>query len=261
MLLENKVMVVSGVGPGLGREIAVAGAREGASVMMGARTEANLKAAADEIDPSGKRVGWVQTDITDPAACQRLADAAVEKFGKLDALVNCAAFDTVFGGVQEADFEEWRTVFDTNVIGTLQVCRAAIPHLKKNGGGAIVFIGSQGMFWPPKGFFQTAYQSSKAGLVSAVYHLANELGADKIRVNTVVPTWMWGPPVEGYVNSTAEAQGVPVEQIVAGITQNMALGEIPTDGDVAEAVIFFASDRARMITAQTLMVNAGEFPH
>ena len=84
-----------------------------------------------------------------------------------------------------------------------------------------MFIGSQGMFWPPKGFFQTAYQSSKAGLLSAVYHLANELGADKIRVNTVVPTWMWGPPVEGYVNSTAEAQGVPPEQIIGGITANM----------------------------------------
>jgi NAD(P)-dependent dehydrogenase (short-subunit alcohol dehydrogenase family) len=261
MLLDGKVLVVSGVGPGLGREIATAAAREGASVMMGARTEANLAAAAEEIDPSGKTVGYEVTDITDADQAKRLADAAVDKFGKLDALVNCAALDTVFGGVQEADFDEWRKVFDTNVIGSLQVTRAAIPHLKENGGGSIVFIGSQGMFWPPKGFFQTAYQSSKAGLLSAVYHLANELGADKIRVNTVVPTWMWGPPVEGYVNSTAEAQGVPPEQIIAGITVNMPLGEIPTDGDVADAVVFFASDRARMVTAQTLMINAGEFPH
>jgi NAD(P)-dependent dehydrogenase (short-subunit alcohol dehydrogenase family) len=261
MLLDGKVMVVSGVGPGLGREIAAAAVRDGASVMMGARTQANLEAAAAEIDPSGARVGWQVTDITDTAQCQQLAAAAVEKFGRIDALANCAAFDNVFGGVQEANFEEWRTVFDTNVIGTLQVCQAVIPHLKDNGGGSIVFIGSQGMFWPPKGFFQTAYQSSKAGLVSAVYHLANELGADKIRVNTVVPTWMWGPPVEGYVKMTADAQGIPPEQVIAGITVNMPLGEIPTDGDVAEAVIFFASDRARMITAQTLMVNAGEFPH
>lgn len=261
MLLEGKVVVVSGVGPGLGREIAAAAARDGASVMMGARTEANLRAAADEIDPSGKTVGFEVTDITNADQAKRLADAAVDRFGKLDALVNCAALDTVFGGVQEADFDEWRKVFDTNVIGSLQVTRAAIPHLKANGGGSIVFIGSQGMFWPPKGFFQTAYQSSKAGLLSAVYHLANELGADKIRVNTVVPTWMWGPPVEGYVNSTAQAQGVAPEQVIAGITVNMPLGEIPTDGDVADAVVFFASDRARMVTAQTLMINAGEFPH
>jgi len=260
MLLDGKVMVVSGVGPGLGREIAAAAAREGASVMMGARTEANLKAAAAEIDPSGERVGWEVTDITDESQCKRLCDVAAEKFGKVDALANCAALDSVFGGVQEADFDEWRKVFDTNVVGSLQMTRAAVPHLKKQG-GAIVFVGSQGMFWPPKGFFQTAYQSSKASLVASVYHLAAELGPDKIRVNTVVPTWMWGPPVEGYVNSTAEAQGIPPEQVIAGITANMPLGEIPTDGDVADAVIFFASDRARMITAQTLMVNAGEFPH
>ena len=261
MLLEDKVVVISGVGPGLGREIAAEAAREGASVMMGARTEANLRAAADEIDPLGKMVGYEVTDITVPDQAQRLVDSAAEKYGKVDALVNCAALDTVFGGVQEADFDEWRKVFDTNIIGSLQMTRAVVPHLKANGGGAIVFIGSQGMFWPPKGFFQTAYQSSKAALISAVYHLANELGPDKIRVNTVVPTWMWGPPVEGFVKSTAEAQGVPPEQIIAGITANMPLAEIPTDGDVADAVVFFASDRARMITAQTLMVNAGEFPH
>lgn len=261
MLLEGKVVVVSGVGPGLGREIAAAATREGASVMMGARTEANLKAAADEIDSSGKTVGYEVTDITDAGQCKRLADTAAKKFGKVDALVNCAALDTVFGGVQEADFDEWRKTFDTNVVGSLQMCNAAIPHLKESGGGAIVFIGSQGMFWPPKGFFQTAYQSTKASLVASVYHLAMELGPDKIRVNTVVPTWMWGPPVEGYVKMTADAQGIPEEQVIGGITANMPLGEIPTDGDVADAVVFFASDRARMITAQTLMVNAGEFPH
>jgi len=261
MLLEDKVVVVSGVGPGLGREIAEAAVREGASVMMGARTEDNLKAAAADIDPSGDRAGWEVTDITDESQCKRLVDAAAKKYGKVNALVNCAALDTVFGGVQEANFDEWRKVFDTNVVGSLQMTRAAVPELKKAGGGSVVFIGSQGMFWPPKGFFQTAYQSSKASLVASVYHLAAELGPDKIRVNTVVPTWMWGPPVEGYVNSTAEAQGVPPEQIIAGITANMPLGEIPTDGDVADAVVFFASDRARAITAQTLMVNAGEFPH
>ena len=106
-----------------------------------------------------------------------------------------------------------------------------------------------------------AYQSSKGALNAAMYYLAKELGPHKIRVNTVVPTWMWGPPVEGYVEMTARDQGVPREEIIGGITQNMPLGEIPTDGDVAEVVIFFASDRARMVTMQSVMVNAGEFPH
>ena len=258
MLLEGTTMVVSGVGPGLGREIAAIALREGASVMLGARREENLKAAAAELDPSGERVVWRRTDITDPAACTALVDAAVERFGRLDSLVNCAALDTVFGGLEGADFDQWRQTFDTNLLGTLGLCQAAIPHLKQRG-GAIVFIGSQSMYWPQ--VMQMAYASSKGALTSAMYYLAKELGPYKIRVNTVVPTWMWGPPVEGYVEMMASAQGVDREEIIGGITKNMPLGEIPADEDVAEVVVFFASDRARMVTGQSILVNAGEIPH
>jgi len=106
---------------------------------------------------------------------------------------------------------------------------------------------------------QTAYAASKSALIGAVAHLAVELGPYRIRVNTVIPTWMWGPPVEGYVQYTAQQQGVAPEEIIAGITSKMPLGEIPSDGDVADAVVFFASDRARMITGQALLVNAGEY--
>lgn len=251
-------MVVSGVGPGLGREIATAAVRDGASVMLGARREEQLRAVAEEIDPSGARVAWQVTDIVDPEQCTRLADAAFERFGRLDSVVNCAALDTTFGGLVGADFEQWRATFETNVFGTLRVCEAAIPHLKERG-GSIVFIGAQAMYWPQ--VMQMAYASSKAALTTAMYYLAKELGPHKIRVNTVVPSWMWGPPVEGYVQMTAKAQGVAPEEVIAGITANMPLGEIPTDGDIAEVVVFFASDRARMVTAQSLLVNAGELPH
>jgi NAD(P)-dependent dehydrogenase (short-subunit alcohol dehydrogenase family) len=258
VLLEGTTMVVSGVGPGLGKEIAAVAAREGASVMLGARREENLKAAAAEIDPSGERVAWRRTDITDPAACEGLVEAAVERFGRLDSLVNCAALDTVFGGLEGADFDEWRRTFDTNVLGTLRLCEAAIPPLKQRG-GAIVFIGSQSMYWPQ--LMQMAYASSKGALTSAMYYLAKELGPHKIRVNTVVPSWMWGPPVEGYVEMMSSSEGVDREEIIGGITKNMPLGEIPADEDVAEVVAFFASDRARMVTAQSVLVNAGEIPH
>ena len=258
MLLRGTTMVVAGVGPGLGREIVAIALREGASVMMGARREENLAAVAAELDPSGERVAWQRTDITDPAACQALVDGAVEQFGRLDSVVNCAALDTVFGGLEGADFEAWRQTFDVNLFGTLQVCTAAIPQLKRRG-GAIVFIGSQANYWPQ--LMQMAYTSSKGALTSAMYYLAKELGPSKIRVNTVVPTWMWGPPVEAYVDMTAKSTGVSREEVIAGITKNMPLGEIPADEDVAEVVVFFASDRARMVSGQAIFVNAGEFPH
>jgi NAD(P)-dependent dehydrogenase (short-subunit alcohol dehydrogenase family) len=256
MILEGKTVVVSGVGPGLGREIAVAAARDGANVAIGARTQANLEAAAADIDPSGARVAWEVTDITDPAQCERLAASAVDRFGRIDALVNCAALDAVFGGIENADWDSWRQAVEINLFGTMQMTQAVIPALKERG-GSIVFIGSQAMYWSQVP--QAAYAASKSAILGAVAHLARELGPYRIRVNTVVPSWMWGPPVEAYVNMTAKAQNVDPEAIAGGITAQMPLGEIPSDGDVAEAVVFFASDRARMITGQSLLVNAGEY--
>jgi NAD(P)-dependent dehydrogenase (short-subunit alcohol dehydrogenase family) len=256
MILEGKTVVISGVGSGLGREIAVAAARDGANVTLGARTQANLEKAAAEIDPSGGRVAWEVTDITDAAQCARLARTAIERFGGIDSLVNCAALDAVFGGLEEADWDSWRQAVEINLFGTMQMTQAVIPSMKQRG-GSIVFIGSQAMYWSQVP--QTAYAASKSAILGAVAHLARELGPYRIRVNTVVPSWMWGPPVEAYVDMTSKAQSVDPETIVSGITKQMPLGEIPSDGDVAEVVVFFASDRARMITGQSLLVNAGEY--
>jgi NAD(P)-dependent dehydrogenase (short-subunit alcohol dehydrogenase family) len=256
MILEGKTVIVSGVGPGLGREIAAASVRDGANVVIAARTEANLVKVAEEIDSTGNQVAWQVTDVTDPAHCERLAAAAVKRFGRIDAVVNNAALDAVFGGLEGADFAVWRQTIDVNLIGSMQLSQAALPALKERG-GSIVFVGSQSMFWCQ--LPQAAYAASKAAVLGAIAHLAVELGPKKIRVNTVIPSWMWGPPVEGYVNMTAQAQGVPPQQIIDGIASKMPLGEIPSDGDVADAVVFFASDRSRMITGQSLLVNAGEY--
>lgn len=255
-LLAGKTVVVSGVGTGLGREIALAASRDGANVVLAARTEANLKVVADEIDPSGKRVAYAVTDILDAQACSRLIDTAARTFGGVDALVNVAAKEDIFGGLAGADLEAWRAMLDANVIGTLQLTQAALPELEKRG-GAVVFIGTQASFHPQ--IPQSAYATSKGALHSAMFSLARELGPKKIRVNMVVPTWMWGPNVELYVQMTAKQRGISEDAVKAKITKNMPLGEIPEDGDVANSVIFFASDYARMLTGQTLFVNAGEY--
>jgi NAD(P)-dependent dehydrogenase (short-subunit alcohol dehydrogenase family) len=90
-----------------------------------------------------------------------------------------------------------------------------------------------------------------------MYSLARELGPDRIRVNTVLPGWMWGPPVQGYVRFTAAAEGVAEEVVLGRLAERMALPELATDGDVADAVVFLASDRARAITGQSVRVTAG----
>ncbi|WP_194923839.1 SDR family oxidoreductase [Catenulispora pinisilvae] len=259
MLLEGKTVIVSGVGEGLGREVAQAAYGQGANVVLGARTEANLVKAAADFDAA--RVAYAPTDITSEDACRRLVDLAVERFGALDGLVNVAAMDQVFGGVSDADFADWRAVYEVNVVGTLQLSKAAIPHLARESGVAtgIVHILSQSMWVPATEVMQAAYAASKGALLSATYGMAKELGPRRIRVNAVVPSWMWGPMVQGYVAWTASSQGIPEEQVISSLTARTALPEIASDGDVANAAIYMVSPYAGGITGQSLAVNAGDY--
>ncbi len=257
MIVEGKTIVVTGVGPGLGREVAGCALRDGANVVIGARTAEKLEKISGELDPSGERIAHVPTDITDAESCQALMQTAADRFGGIDAIVQVAALDTLFGSLQSTSVEDWQASMNTNVIGTLQLVKAAVEPLKKRGGGSIVLIGSQSM-WDPPPMPQIAYASAKGALVSAMLHITQELGPEGIRINMVIPTWMWGPPVQGYVKWQSQERGIGEDEIVGEITAKMPLGEIPADEDVAEACIFFCSDRARMITGQTLLVNAGE---
>ncbi|WP_030341733.1 SDR family oxidoreductase [Streptomyces sp. NRRL S-1022] len=257
-LLAGKTVVVSGVGAGLGHQVAAAVVRDGGNAVLGARTEANLARSAAGIDPDGSRTAFRAADITDEGQCEALAGLARERFGGIDAVVHVAAWDSYFGGLEDADFATWRAVVDVNLLGTLRMTRACLPGLRARGGGSVVFIGTQSAVAAPSQVRQAAYAASKGALTSAMYSLARELGPDRIRVNSVLPGWMWGPPVQAYVRFTAHTEGVPEDEVLARLTERTALPELATDGDVADAVVFLASDRARAITGQSLLVNAGE---
>ncbi|HKA14596.1 MAG TPA: SDR family oxidoreductase [Myxococcota bacterium] len=256
MILEGKTVLVAGVGAGLGRHVVEAALRDGANVLLAARTEAVLEQTAKEVDPSGKRVAWRRTDIGDAGDCQALVAHGEQRFGKVDALVQVAAYEFAFGGLHDADLDNWRKCFETNVLGTMTLLRAVHPAMKRAGGGSIVLIGSQSMFLPS--LPQAGYAASKGALLTAMYYLAQELGADNVRVNMVVPSWMWGPPVEGFLSARAKNEKRPLEEIVGEITGKFALRRMTEDGEVAEAAIFFCSDRAKAITGQHLLVNTGE---
>ncbi len=257
MIVKDKVIVITGAGPGLGSEVARVALRDGARVVLGARREKKLAAIAAELDVDGKSVAYRPTDINDPEHCAALMETAVERFGGVDALVQVAALDALFGTLQSTSAEDWMKSMQTNVVGNMQIARAAVPHLKARGGGSIVLIGSQSMFLAPD-MPQIAYASAKGALIAAMRHMTPELGPDKIRINMVIPTYMWGPPVEMLVQWQSKERGIPEQQVIDEITAKMPLGEIPADEDVAEAVAFFCSDRSRMITGETLLVNAGE---
>ena len=256
MILEDRTLVVSGVGAGLGREVARLALRDGARVVLAARSESVLEQTAADLDPSGERVAYARTDITSADDCEALAALALERFGGIDALVQVAAYEMAFGGLHDADFEQWRLAFDTNVLGSMTLIRAVAPRMKSAGGGSLVLIGSQSMY--EQQLPQAGYAASKGALLSAMYYLAHELGADRIRVNMVVPSWMWGPPVQAFVKLRAKAEGMTQEAVKAEITSRIPLGEIVPDEDVAEVALLLASDRTRSITGQALMVNGGE---
>ncbi|MFE3070945.1 SDR family oxidoreductase [Streptomyces sp. NPDC059247] len=257
MLLRGKTVVVSGVGAGLGHRVAETVVGDGGNAVLGARTGANLVRSAAAIDPAGHRTAHRVTDITDEKQCEALAALAVERFGGIDAVVHVAAWDSYFGGLEDADFATWQGVLDVNLLGTLRMTRACLPALKERG-GSVVLIGTQSAVAAPTQVRQAAYAASKGALTSAMYSLAHELGPHRVRVNTVLPGWMWGPPVEAYVRFTAHTEGVPEEEVLGRLTERMALPELATDADVADTVAFLASDRSRSITGQSLLVNAGE---
>jgi NAD(P)-dependent dehydrogenase (short-subunit alcohol dehydrogenase family) len=255
-MLEGKTVVVTGVGGGLGRECAASALRDGANVVLAARTAETLESTAAELDPSGERVASQVTDITDADSCEALVQAALARFGSVDALVQVAAYENVWGGLHDLKFEAWRKAFETNVLGALTVLRPVATAMKTGGGGSVVLVGSQSMFKPA--LPQSGYAASKGALLSAMYYLADELGADNIRVNMVVPSWMWGPNVEMYVNGTAASRGTSTEEVLDGIVGAFPLRRMTEDGEVADVAAFFASDHAKAVTGQHLMVNSGE---
>ncbi len=261
MLLKDKIVLVSGIGPGLGVKLAIEAAREGASAVVAAAR------SADKLDDAERRVHAVNprcqvlkvvTDITDRAQCDALAAAASKAFGRIDALINSAYAHGAMDYASTADLDSWSEPLNTNLLGTLKLTQAVLPQMKQQGGGAIVMINTMAARTvPPLG--EAGYAASKAALAMSAKFLAKELGPYKIRVNTVHMGWMWGAPVEGYVNWQAQTTGVPAEQIKAQIAANIPLGEVPTDDDCAKAALFMVSDYARVITGASLDVNGGNY--
>ncbi len=260
MLLENKVVIVSGIGPGLGQELSTLAAKEGASaVVLAARTASKLDVAEQEINDLGlgTKVLKVVTDISDKEQCLALAGQTAEAFGRIDVLFNSAYDPGSFEPIENADMDGWRRAMDVNFFGTMHLTQACVPHMKEVGGGAVVMIATMVEHKPLA--TQGGYGSSKSALRSATKHLALELGQYNIRVNSCHMGWMWGPGVEGYFAWQSQTTGKTTQELIADVTKSIPLGVIPDDGECAKAAVFFASDYASVVTGASLDVNGGEF--
>jgi NAD(P)-dependent dehydrogenase (short-subunit alcohol dehydrogenase family) len=261
MLLKDKIVVVSGIGPGLGSKLAIEAGRAGAKgLVVAARSQDKLddvEMRIREVAPQC-RVLKCPTDITDRGHCERLVAAAVKTFGRIDALVNSAFVHGDMDFVSTADLDRWQEPLQTNLFGTLKLTQAVIPQMKQQGGGAIVMINTMAVrLVPPLG--EAGYAASKGALATAAKFLAKELGPANIRVNTVHMGWMWGAPVQGYVQYQAQQSGVPEEKLKAQIAAGIPLGRIPTDDECSRAALFLVSDYASAVTGATLDANGGAY--
>src|ERR1700729_1826502 len=251
-LLSGKVCVVSGVGPGLGRQAAKALAAHGADLVLAARRQSTLDDVLAEVSSLGARAVTVPTDITDPEACARLMAAGAEGVGGVDVLVNNAFRFDAFKSFEEVDLAHWRKIMDTNLFGSLQMTRAVLPAMRERGGGSVVMGASQPQ--PVQG----GYAISKGALLTATRVLAYELGPSNVRVNAVVPGWMAGPSVDIYIEMRSTGRGVPAQVVVDELNARVPLGRIPSDGDVAGSIVYLASDLSSAMTGQALDTNGGE---
>jgi NAD(P)-dependent dehydrogenase (short-subunit alcohol dehydrogenase family) len=259
MLLEDKVAIVSGIGPGMGRDISLAFAREGANLVLAARTASALESLADEIRKMGRKAVAVPTDIAKPEDCERLAATAVRELGRIDVLVNNAFQGPSFRTIENDNVADWRKIFDVNVIGSLQLSKACVPQMKAQGGGSIVMINSMSMRIVEPG--HGGYAASKGALMVATQTLAKEVGPYKIRVNSVVPGYIWSEKLEGYFKILGQQQGTSGEAVYKDIASRTCLQHIPDSAEIADTVVFFASDLSRVVSGQALDVNAGHFMH
>jgi NAD(P)-dependent dehydrogenase (short-subunit alcohol dehydrogenase family) len=257
VLLKDRVAIVSGIGPGLGRELALALAREGADLALGARTEDRLREVAGDVEALGRKVMWQATDIQDEEQCRALADATREAFGRIDVLVNNAFFPPSMKRIEHDTIEHWRQSFEVNVVGSVQMTRAVVPVMKEQRSGSIVFINSMSMRTAETK--SGAYAAMKSALLTTAQVLARELGEHGIRVNTVVPGHVWGPSLEWWFDHLAKKQGTTPKDVYDSVATQAALRHIPTSAEVADAVVFFASDLSRVVTGQALDVNAGHW--
>jgi NAD(P)-dependent dehydrogenase (short-subunit alcohol dehydrogenase family) len=257
MFGDDKVAVVTGVGPDVGRSVALGFARHGVDVVLAARDRSRLEKVADEVRQLGREPLPVPTDITRVDACHDLIQAAVDRFGGLDFLIQNAHHEGDWKPVAEADVESWQTVFDVNLYGALNLVRAAVPEMRQRGGGAVVLVNSGSLVSTPPAL--GAYTASKAALAGMARTLAVEVGQWGIRVNGILLGGVAGANILHAAESQSAAAGITPDEWLEKRKDSLPLRFMPTPDQCAGPVLFLCSDLAGAITGQHLSVNSGQW--
>lgn len=255
-MLDDKVVVISGVGPALGTTLARRCAEAGADLVLAARTAERLEEVAEQVRALGRRALTVTTDITDDAQVHNLVARSVEEYGRVDVLINNAFRVPSMKPLADTTFQHIRDAIELTVLGALRLTQGFTPALAE-AKGSVVNVNSMVIrHSQPK---YGAYKMAKAALLAMSQSLATELGGQGIRVNSVAPGYIWGGTLKSYFSHQAGKFGTTVEDIYAAAAAASDLKRLPTEEEVASAILFMASDLSSGITGATLDVNCGEY--
>jgi NAD(P)-dependent dehydrogenase (short-subunit alcohol dehydrogenase family) len=243
--LEGRAAVVTGGDSGIGRAVALAFAREGADVLVSYLNEDDDAAETCRVvEDAGRTAVAVPGDLSDEAHCRAVVDRAVEAFGRVDVLVNNAAYQMVHQGIAEISAEEWDRTFRTNIYAMFHLCKAALPHM---GPGASIINTASIEAYQPKPIL-LAYATTKGAIVTFTKGLAQEVAEQGIRANAVAPGPVWTPLIPG---------SFPADQI-PDFGKSTPMGRAAQPAELAPAYVFLASDESRFVNGEVLGVTGGK---
>ncbi|HVV75438.1 MAG TPA: SDR family oxidoreductase [Mycobacteriales bacterium] len=242
--LAGKAAIITGGDSGIGRAVAIAYAREGADVLVSYLSEDDdAKDTAQYVEQAGRRVVLMKGDVSDPSHCRDIVATAVAEFGRLDILVNNAAYQMTHETIEEISDDEWDYTFRTNIHAMFYLCKAALPHLRE---GATI-IGSSSVNSDMPSPQLAPYAATKAAIANFAASLAQLLGDRGIRVNSVAPGPIWTP----LIPSTMP------EEKVEHFGENTALGRVGQPAELAPVYVLLASDEASYISGARIAVTGG----
>lgn len=256
LILKNKVVIVTGGAEGIGRTYALGMADEGAKLVI---ADINLKAAettAKDIQAKGREALGLKVDVSSTEETQAMAKRTVDRFGRIDVLVNNAA---ILGRVRisrvpfyELNLDEWDRVLAVNLKGTLLCCRAVFPQMKAQGGGRIINVASSGVYWGNPNYAH--YVASKAGVIGLTRSMAREIGDYNINVNCISP----GATISDDPRDKAAFEARVAKLTSMGVASKRCLKRMEYSEDLVGTVIFLSSSYSNFITGQTIVVDGGD---
>ncbi|MBU7585579.1 MAG: SDR family oxidoreductase [Nostoc sp. TH1S01] len=252
--LSGKVVLVTAASKGLGKATARQFAREGAKVVICARSEIIEKAAAEIETETGTPVLALRVDVTQPADIERVINATVEKFGGLDILVTNAGGPPP-GTFDDTDLTAWENAVNLNLLSAVQLVKSALPYLRQSIAPAILTITSSSTKQPVKNLVLS--NSIRLAVIGLTKTLSQELGSDQIRVNSILPGWTYTERVDELLNARTAKSGKTKAEEITSINAGVPLGRMGTPEEFANVAVFLCSPAASYVNGVMLQVDGG----